>query len=148
MTVERLFVDTNVFLRYLTNDVPAQADAIEQLLHCAAAGDLALVTNSLVMAEIVLTLESYYGLARTDVKGKVLAILNTPGLEVADGDLVLEAIAGYADKGVDFIDALNAAWLSARGLHAACTFDRKHYGRLGVSVHVPGDQPGPRGALP
>ncbi|MGQ9683447.1 MAG: PIN domain-containing protein [Anaerolineae bacterium] len=135
---EQLFVDTNVFLRFLTNDVPAQADAIERLLHRAASGDLALVTNLAVMAEIVWTLETYYGLARSDVKAKVLAVLNTPGLEVADSDLVLEAIANYAEKGVDLIDALNAAWMSARGLQAICTFDRKQFGRLGVTVHVPG----------
>jgi len=34
---ERLFADTNLFLRYLTNDVPAQADAVEQVLQQAAA---------------------------------------------------------------------------------------------------------------
>ena len=31
MSARRTFVDTNVFLRYLTDDVPAQADAVEAL---------------------------------------------------------------------------------------------------------------------
>jgi predicted nucleic acid-binding protein len=141
MRAERLFVDTNVFLRYLTNDVPAQADAIERLLQRAATGEAVLVTNSMVIAEIVWTLESFYGLARSDIKGKVLAILNTPGLEVVDGDMILQAIGAYVEKGVDFIDAFNAAWLSAHGLRAVCTFDRKHFGRFeGLSVDVPGEQ--------
>ncbi|RMF86682.1 MAG: hypothetical protein D6736_14535, partial [Nitrospinota bacterium] len=85
MKAERIFADTNLFLRYLTNDVPAQADAVEQLLQRAATGEILLVTNSLVIAEIVWTLESFYGLTREAVKEKVLAILNTPGLEVGDG---------------------------------------------------------------
>lgn len=137
---ERVFADTNLFLRYLTNDLPAQADAVEQLLHRASAGEVVLVINSLVIAEIVWTLESYYGLARDAVKGKILAMLNTPGLEVAEGGLVLQAISWYADKNVDFIDAFNAAWLTARGLTVACTFDRKHFSRLkGVRVMVPGE---------
>ena len=50
---ERLFLDTNLFLRFLTNDVPAQADAVERLLRRAAAGEVQLVTSSLVIAEIV-----------------------------------------------------------------------------------------------
>jgi hypothetical protein len=33
MEVERRFIDTNLFLRYLTNDVPEQADAVEELLN-------------------------------------------------------------------------------------------------------------------
>ncbi|MBI3460736.1 PIN domain-containing protein, partial [Candidatus Acetothermia bacterium] len=76
----RYFVDTNVFLRYLTNDVPAQAEAVTRLLQRAKAGEIVLHTSVLVLAEIVWTLESYYELARDEIKANVLAILNTPGL--------------------------------------------------------------------
>jgi predicted nucleic-acid-binding protein len=135
---ERIFADTNLFLRYLTNDVPSQADAVEQLLHRASAGDIILVINSLVIAEIVWTLESYYGLARDNIKDKVLAILNTPGLEAAEGDLLLQAIFWYAEKNIDFIDAFNAAWLLSQGLITTYTFDRKHFSRIeGVRVQSP-----------
>jgi predicted nucleic-acid-binding protein len=140
MKPERVFADTNLFLRYLTNDVPAQADAVEQLLHRAAAGDIVLVINSLVIAEIVWTLESYYGLARDSIKGKILAILNTPGIEAAEGDLLLQAIFWYADKNIDFIDAFNVAWALAQGLATTYTFDRKHFSRIeGIRVQVPGE---------
>ncbi len=53
MKNETFFVDTNLFLRYLTNDNPKQADAVERLLRRAAEGQVRLVTNSLVFAEIV-----------------------------------------------------------------------------------------------
>jgi len=139
---ERVFADTNLFLRYLTNDVPAQADAVEGLLHRAAAGEINLVTNSLIIAEIVWTLESYYGLARDDIKDKILAILNTPGLEVVDGDLLLHAVFWYADKNIDFIDAFSAAWMKSQNLKTAYTFDRKHFSRIqGISVQVPDESP-------
>jgi len=139
MKPERIFADANLFLRYLTNDVPEQADAVEQLLRHAAAGGLVLVTNPLVMAEIVWTLETFYQLPRSDIKDKVLAILNTPGLDVADGELILQAMTWYTEKNVDFIDAYNAAWMRSLGLKIACTFDRKHFSRLeGITVLVPG----------
>lgn len=140
MNPERIFADTNLFLRYLTNDVPAQADAVEQLLQRASAREIVLVINSLVIAEIVWTLESYYGLARDSVKEKVLAILNTSGLEVVEGDLIVQAISWYADKGVDFIDAFNAAWLVKQGLTGIYTFDSKDFSRLeGIRIQIPGD---------
>lgn len=138
MKPERVFADTNLFLRYLTNDVPVQADAVEELLRQAAAHELILVTNSLVIAEIVWTLESFYKLSRPAIQEKVLAILNTPGIQVIDDDLVLQGIAGYVEKNVDFIDAYNGAWLLKHGMTAACTFDQAHFARLpGVTVIVP-----------
>lgn len=136
---EQLFADTNLFLRYLTNDVPEQADAVEALLRQAAAAQIRLVTNSLVLAEIVWTLESFYHLPKNDVQEKILAILNTPGLAVADGDLILQAISWYVTHNVDFIDAYNAAWLLSQGVDTVYTFDRKHFARLpGITVRAPG----------
>lgn len=140
MSAERIFADTNLFLRYLTNDVPEQADAFEQLLRRAMSDEVTLVTNSLVIAEMVWTLESFYHLPPVEIQAKVLAIVNTPGLEVGDGDLVLQAVLWYVEKNVDFIDAFNAAWLLQQGMTTACTFDRKHFARFeGVGVRVPGE---------
>ncbi len=62
MSIETIYADTNLFLRYLTNDVPEQADAVDAVLRRAATGEVSLVTNSLVLAEIVWTLESCCGL--------------------------------------------------------------------------------------
>jgi len=136
---ERVFADTNLFLRYLTDDVPEQADAVEHLLRRAADGEMVLVTNSLVIAEIVWVLESFYQLPRDEIRDKVLAILNTPGLEVVDTDVLLQAMTWYADKNVDFIDAYNAAWLLVQEMGAIYTFDRKHFARVeGITVRIPG----------
>ncbi len=136
MKIERAFADTNLFLRYLTNDIPEQAQAFEQLLLKAGRGELLLVTNSLVVAEIVWTLESFYQLSPADTQAKILAILNTPGLEVAGADLLLQAnlllqaITWHVEKNVDFIGAYNAAWMVAQGLNTIYTHDRKHFDRL------------------
>jgi predicted nucleic acid-binding protein len=61
----------------------------------------------------------------------LLAILNTPGLEVADATLVSQTAIWFADKNVDFTDAYNAAWMSREGVTTACTFNQKHFERFG-----------------
>jgi predicted nucleic-acid-binding protein len=140
MNPERIFADTNLFLRYFTNDVPEQAEAFEGLLRQAARGEMVFVTNSLVIAEIVWTLESYYRLSREDIQEKVLAILNTPGLEVVDHEIVLQAIYWYVDRNVDYIDAFNASWMLYQGMEAACSFDRIHLARFSeLKVIVTGE---------
>ena len=130
MEVETFFVDTNLFLRYLTNDVPAQADAVEKVIHRAAKGQVKLVTTNMVIAEIVWTLESYYELEKIEIQNMVLGILNTDGLDGVDSDLILQAIIPYAEKNVDFIDAFNAAWMNKNHISKAYTFDQKHFNRF------------------
>ena len=138
MKAETVFADTNLFLRYLTDDVPAQADLVEVLLRRAAKGQVTLVTTGLVIAEIVWTLESFYRLSKKDIQAKVLAILNTDGLNVTDSDLVLQAIGMYAEKNVDFIDAYNAAWMLKHNIGRIYTFDQKHFNRVeGIAAEMP-----------
>ena len=127
---EQAFVDTNLFLRYLTNDVPEQADAVERLLEHAEAGNVELTTSKLVIAEIVWTLESFYKKSKREVRDAVLAILNTPGLNVEANDQLLQAAVWYEEKNVDFIDACIAAQLFADGPEIVYTFNRKHFGRF------------------
>jgi len=137
MSPERLFADTNLFLRYLTNDIPQQADAVETLLR-RAAGEVTLLTNSLVIAEIVWVLETVYRLSRPSIAEKVLAILNTPGLEVPEAEILLQAIAWYKEQNLDFADAYHAAWMLSQGIHTVCTFDRRHFRRIpGLTVLQP-----------
>jgi predicted nucleic-acid-binding protein len=138
MEVETVFVDTNLFLRYLTNDVPGQADAVEKIMHRAAKGQVNLVTTSMVIAEIIWTLESYYELEKTEIQNMVLGILNTEGLNVVDSDLILQAILPYTEKNVDFIDAFNAAWMNKNDISKAYTFDQKHFNRFeGIIAEAP-----------
>ena len=130
MSDEVYFVDTNLFLRYLTNDIPVQADAVESLLQRAAKGKVNLITTGMVIAEIVWTLESFYELEKKKIQEMVLGILNTDGLEVIDSDLILQAIVPYADKNVDYIDAFNAAWMVKNDVDKIYTFDQKHFDRF------------------
>lgn len=134
----RAFLDTNLFLRYVTNDVPEQADAVEKLLGRAAAGEVRLVTSAMVMAEIVWTLESFYELSRAAIKEILLGIVNTPGLEVETADLIIQAVVWFEEKNVDFIDAYNVAWMMEHELVELWSFDKKHLKRFEqISLNSP-----------
>ena len=129
-TARRLFVDANVFLRYLTNDIPEQADAAEAMLERAERGEVHLVTSVLVVAEVVWTLVSFYKRPREAVRDAVLALCHTPGLTVEGADLLVQAAEWHADENVDFADAYHAAWARAEGLDGVRTFNLKHFRRL------------------
>jgi predicted nucleic-acid-binding protein len=128
--VDSLFVDTNVFIRYLTNDDPEKADRVEHLLKLTVEGKAALVTNLMVIAELVWTLESYYGLSRSDVAEKLSIILNTPNLEVPDRQRILKALSLYVEKNIYFIDSYNAFFARDQGISTILTYDKKHFNRI------------------
>ena len=121
---EPALVDANIFLRYLTGDVPEQASNARNLLERAERGEESLVTTVLTVAEIVWVLESVYELDRSSIRAKVVAILGLPGLTVEDQKILLQAIVWYEEKNVDFADCYSAAWMEHHGLEEVYTFDR------------------------
>lgn len=140
MAATEHFVDANVFLRFLTNDVPEQADAAEGLFRRAGNGEVVLYTNALIIAEIVWTLESYYEVRPEGILDRIMAILNTPGLKVEEDELVGRALTLYVSENIDFIDAYNGLWMKDRGLSSAVSFDLKHFRRIpGIVAHTPED---------
>jgi len=128
--VADLFVDTNVFLRFLTNDDPAKAKRAEALFRDAVQGHKTLTTSLLVIAEIVWTLESFYRLDKADIASKVEKILNTPHLECPEAPLILAALDLYVHQNIDFIDAYHAIYLKDAGLWQIVTYDRRHFARV------------------
>lgn len=128
--MSRVFVDTNLFLRYLTNDDPAKADRVDQLLDKAAAGEVTLVTAEMVLAETVWVLESSYGLGNAQVAPLLRGILATPGLEVLNGGLVARALDHYETLNIDFVDGYIAAVMEKQKIGELYSFDKKHASRL------------------
>jgi predicted nucleic-acid-binding protein len=130
--MNRCFVDTNLFIRYLTNDDPALADRVEKLLDDAATGGVQLVTTELVMAETVWVLESSYRMNHVQIAPLVRGILATPGLEVINGDLIGKALVMYELQNIDFVDAYIAALMEKQGIEDIYSYDRKHLSRVKI----------------
>ncbi len=123
------FVDTNIFIRYLTDDIPDKADRCEKIFQKAVDGEESLYTTDMVIAEIVWVLESYYELPGAEVQEKVEKILNTPNLTCPNKDMILTALVLYVKKNIDFIDAYNAVILRKEGTREVYSYD-KHYDRI------------------
>lgn len=117
------FVDTNVFLRFLTRDDPTKFERCRRLFEQAVAGSLSLRTSELVIAEIVWTLLSYYELPKPLVVEKVGQILNTPNLAVTNQEVLIEALVLWGRHNCDFIDAYNAALMHRDGLTKLVSYD-------------------------
>ena len=126
------WVDANVILRYLTRDVPSLSSRARSIFAGAASGDRQLRLASLVVAEVVWTLTSFYGLARDEVSDRVSDLVAAEGIDAQERELVLDALRVMKERGVSFVDAYLAEKARASG-EAVCSFDRD-FDRLGVEV--------------
>lgn len=130
MAKEVIFVDTNIFLRYLTNDNPATADKIDKYFKYAIEGNIKLITSELVIAEIIWVLESYYEYPKDMIVDMASKIINTKGITVINSDIVTTALNNYTEKNIDFIDAYNVSIMKKMNLTNVLTLDKKHYSRI------------------
>ena len=115
------FLDTNVLIRHLTGDPPAQARRATAFLE--RAGELLL--PDLIVAEVVYVLESYYELERARVADLVRAIIGFPAIAVVDEPLLLRTLEVCELNRLDFAEAYLVANAEASGIQTIASFDRE-----------------------
>jgi len=134
---KKAVIDTNLLVRYLINDDQKKAEAVDNLLDRAAKGEVRIVVPSVVIAELVWVLESFYQLKADAILELVEAIINTSGLDVTDKSTIIPALRLYKSKKIDFIDAWIIEFAKERGVKAIYTFDKRHFRDIeGIEVII------------
>jgi len=132
------FVDTNLFIRYITNDIPDQAALLEKLVQKSNVGEVILVTNSLVIAEIVWTLQSFYKYPKNKIDNIVSAIVASKAFEIEERDILLQALDDFHHLNIDFVDAYIGTWMKEHQIENIYTLNVKDFKRIkGITVNDP-----------
>lgn len=117
------FLDTNVLLRYLTRDDEKQAQAALNLLKKLEQGEERVHCSTMVIFEVIYTLQSFYHLSKKEVHELVLPILHLRGLHLESPALLHQALALYVDKNLSFTDAYLASEMILGGEKEIYTWD-------------------------
>ena len=128
-------LDTNVLVRFLTQDDPAQSRAATDLITGLTAEAPGFVCRE-VMVELVWVLERAYGLDRAQVAAAIEGLLAATEIEVEAADDVGSALYRYRDDGFGFADLMIAAASRRAGAVVLVTFDRKAAQLVGVQLIV------------
>lgn len=119
-------LDTNVLVRFLTADDPAQSEAARQLVASAEAGGERLHVSTVVLAELVWVLRSRrYAVPRDRIADGLDALLEATVFEVQDRDLVRRAVQAFRSGPADFSDYLAGEQDRRAGCSSTVTFDRR-----------------------
>ena len=119
-------LDTNVIVRLLTHDDPAQLAAIERFFD--AHPEATFLVPDLVLAEAVWTLRTTFRGERQQIAAAIRRLASKPDVGFADRDQVMDALRAL-EAGGDFADELIVARARADGCSALATFDTALQGR-------------------
>ncbi|MBS1181069.1 MAG: Pil-like protein [Proteobacteria bacterium] len=121
-------IDTNVLVRYLRNDDPAQSPIARRLIDDEAdASDPLLVPNE-ALVEIFWLLAKRQKFPRARIADILWALLDHAHLTFSDRVALSAAVDAYAQGPAGFVDYLIAATAQAGGAEYTLTFDREAAG--------------------
>lgn len=122
-------VDTNVLLRYLMKDDPAQYAVAGEFLESLTPESPGFITQ-VTLVEIYWVLSRAKRMPRETCLAVIRALVENEALEFDDAESVVRALT-LAEEGADFADALIEGTMELFGAAETVTFDRSVANRLG-----------------
>jgi len=120
---KRRLVDTNLIIRHLVQDHEKHARAAGKLFEACDRGEATVVLLPPVLAECVFVLESFYRHERGAIASALSTLISSPGVEINETAIYVDALDRYRRTKVHFVDCLVAAAAAADGIPVA-TFDQ------------------------
>jgi predicted nucleic-acid-binding protein len=118
-------LDTNVLVRYLAQDDPAQSRAATAIIEERLTEDNPGFISVVTIVEAVWVLDHAYGLSAGAIAGAIERILQTDVLVVENEQQVFTAMTALKEGLGSFADALVGALAAQAGCSRTLTFDRK-----------------------
>lgn len=117
-------LDTNVLVRYLTQDDAGQYAKATACIDAAIERGEQLLVSTTVLCELVWVLGSAYGYPRDEIAGALEQIFATAQFEIERLDEARQALGDFRGTKADFSDALIGRINRALGASHTVTFDR------------------------
>nr|WP_252733759.1 type II toxin-antitoxin system VapC family toxin [Paracoccus marinaquae] len=132
-------MDTNVLVRYLTQDDPAQAALAAEAISALTEDRPGWIARE-VMVETVWVLERAYRLSRRDIADAIDGLLAARELAVEEADRVGLAAQRWREGGAGFADQMIALAGQGAGCRETLTFDVKAAAIPGMALLGAGRQ--------
>lgn len=117
-------LDTNVLVRYIVQDDPAQAAAATRLIETRCTSETPGLIATIVLCELAWVLGRGYRYSRVQLAHVMRTILAAEELEVEAPEPTWRALRAFEADSCDFADALIGTLNRERGAESTFTFDR------------------------
>ena len=101
---EKVFVDTNVIIRFLLNDHPRLSPLAKSIFFHAEQGINKIYFDEVVVAEVIWTLSSFYKINKLDLVDRFEKLLSQDWAINPRKNLILKSLYLYRSSNLDYID--------------------------------------------
>ena len=127
-------IDTNVLVRFLTEDDPVQAERAAQFIETLTTRGERAYISPIVLCELSWVLRGAYRVTKAEFLTTLDRLLAAVQFVIGDKDMVRDAIAAYRVGRADFADYMIGAEHQAAECTRTLTFDRRLRGERGFQL--------------
>jgi predicted nucleic-acid-binding protein len=117
-------LDTNVIVRYVTQDDARQSAAASRLFEHVLSVERPGFVSLITLCEMAWVLADCYDADTERIAAVIEALLGSRQLVVEDAELAWKALRAWDKSGADFSDALLGQVLASHGCEKVVTFDK------------------------
>jgi len=117
-------LDTNVVIRYLTQDHAKQAALASRLFEHTLSVERPGFVSLITLCEIAWVLSECYAADKSRIRAVIEGLLASKQIVVEETDLVWKALRAWGKSSADFAAALMGQTLAAHGCEKIVTFDK------------------------
>ena len=121
-----VYADTNMFLRYLTNEPHELAEKVSTFFNKMELGIYKLYVCDMVVSELVYVLEKVFELSKKEICEKIKALMLKKNIIMENKQIVFKSLDAYRDLNINFVDAYIYSHLSKKRVTKVFSFD-KHF---------------------
>lgn len=118
-------LDTNVLVRYIVRDEPAQTALADRCIEHRCSREQPGYVSHLVLAELVWVLDRGYGYPRRMLADVLGTLLSSEEVKLQEAPLVRAALGEFSAGTADFADCLIGILHQRAECETTVTFDRK-----------------------
>jgi predicted nucleic acid-binding protein len=119
------FLDTNIFVRHLTQDHPDQSPRATAYLGRIERGELQVRTFDTIVFETVYVLQHSYQQPKAAIRDALLPLLELPGIVLPGKRRFRRVFDYYVDRNISFADAYHVVLMERLKMSEAVSFDRE-----------------------
>ncbi len=103
--MKHIIIDTNAFLRFFLNDIPAQKIIVENLLRRAKNSEIVINVPQIVIFELHFVLDKYYEYEKNDIIDRLKVLVSSDYLDIESREIFIPALNFYKNMTISFVDS-------------------------------------------
>jgi predicted nucleic-acid-binding protein len=124
-----VYADTNIFLRYLTNEPIELSEKVSGFFNKMESGEYRLYVCDMVVSELVYVLEKVFELSKKEICEKIKVLMLKRNIILENKQIIFKALDFYRDLNVNFVDAYIYSHSSKNEVNKIFSFD-DHFKRF------------------